>query len=132
MSLFVRTLSVLLLSSVAATAHADKEVPPHLQCAGIFFDYRNGAPSELPIVGVSVRVSQTGVIVAGSAGFDGEYEISLRRDDGIGFTARKNTLYGGFLNRFSGELGLHLAKDPERSSFAFMYQAKCVKAKPLF
>ncbi len=98
----------------------------------MFSDYRNGAPSDFPIDGVSVRVTQTLVIIAGSAGFDGEYEISLRRDDGIGLIARQNPLYGGFLNRFSGKLSLQLAKNRERSSFDFIYDAKCTDAKPLF
>ena len=122
----------LILLLAVATAHAEIEAPVHLQCAGVFTDYRDGAPRELPVEGVSVRVSHTDLIISGSAGFDGEYAVGLRLDSGIGFTARKTPLYGGFLNRFSGKLGLQLAKDSQRKSFDFMYDAKCTKAKPLF
>ena len=132
MSRSTRISAPLILILAVATAHAEIEAPVHLQCAGVFTDYRDGAPRELPVEGVSVRVSHTDLIISGSAGFDGEYKVGLRLDSGIGFTARKNQLYGGFLNRFSGKLGLQLAKDSQRTNFDYLYDAQCTKAKPLF
>jgi hypothetical protein len=104
----------------------------HLQCAGVFTDYREGAPRDIPIDGVSVRVGHACIFISGSAGFDGEYDVGLKLDNGIGFTARKNPLYGGFLNRFSGKFGLQLAKDSQRRSFDLLYDAKYTQARPLF
>ena len=132
----MRRLAQLLLPAflvgVTVTAHAQSETVTRLQCDGKFSDFSQGESLEFSVEGVVVRVKTDRMSITGSAGFDGDYKISSRPENGVSFVSITNSMYGGFLNRFSGALDLTASRDANRTGFKFLYIAKCTKANPLF
>ena len=85
--------------------------------------------------GIYVEIAGDRVKVLGAIGFDATYSVITRREDGVGFQLESNPSYGGFLNRFSGQLSIMekgaVAKDGSYNLKQGM-SAACGKAKSLF
>jgi hypothetical protein len=118
--------SVLVLSPALCNA----QEPTRLQCEGTYDNYTIAGAREIPIKGIYLEISGERVKVEGALGFNATYSIITRKENGIGFQLESNQAYGGFLNRFSGQLSLM-----EKASAETVNQtltAFCSKARPLF
>ena len=130
-----RTIAITLLVSASALCNAQESAVTKLQCEGQYDNYTSTDMRDVPMKGVYVEISGDRVKVLGAIGFDATYSVITRREDGVGFQLESNPSYGGFLNRFSGQLSIMekgaVAKD---GSFKLKrgMSAACGKAKSLF
>ena len=130
-----RTIAIILLTSASALCNAQDSGVTKLQCDGTYDNLTSTDMRDMPVKGIYVEVSGDRVKILGTVGFDATYSVTTRPENGIGFQLESNPSYGGFLNRFSGELYLmekgSVAKD---GSFKLkqLMSAVCGKAKSLF
>ena len=130
-----RTIAITLLASASAVCNAQDAGITKLQCEGTYDNYTSTDTRDVPVKGIYVEVSGDRVKVLGAVGFDAIYSVITRREDGLGFQLESNPSYGGFINRFSGQLSLMekgaIAKD---GSFKLKkgVSAVCGKTKSLF
>ena len=127
------TLTILIFFSALCSAQ-DLGVTK-LQCEGTYDNYTSTDMRDMAVKGMYVEISGDHVKVLGSVGFDATYSVVTRRENGLGFQLASNQSYGGFLNRFSGELSLSEKGEVEKDGSFKMRQyisALCGKAVSLF
>ncbi len=106
-----------------------------LQCEGTYSDFSTPGARDLPVKGIYVEITGDRVSVHGSPGFDSVYSVTNRSENGLGIQLDSNTSYGGFLNRFSGELSIaETSKVRIDGNYKIkqMLNAVCNKARALF
>lgn len=130
-----RTIAIMLLASASALCNAQESAVTKFQCEGKYNNYTSTDMRDVPIKGIYVEISGDRVKVLGAVGFQGTYSVITRREDGVGFRLESNPSYGGFLNRFSGQLSIMekgaVAKDGSFNAKQMM-SAECARAKALF
>ena len=132
-----RTIAITLLASASALCNAQESAVTKLQCEGKYYDNTSTdtRTKDVPMKGIYVEISGDRVKVLGAAGFNATYSVITRLENGVGFRLESNPSYGGFLNRFSGQLSLTekgaVAKDGSHKLKQMMV-AECGKAKSLF
>lgn len=130
-----KTIAITLLVSLSELCNAQDSGLTKLQCEGTYNNYTSSDMRDIPIKGIYLEISSDQVKVLGAPGFDATYSVITRREDGVGFQVESNSSYGGFLNRFSGQLFL-TEKGPIAKDGGYKLKqgisAVCGKAKSLF
>jgi hypothetical protein len=130
-----RTIAITLLASISALCNAQDSGVTKLQCEGTYDNYTSADMRDAPVKGIYLEISGDRVKVLGTVGFDATYSVITRRENGVGFQLESNPSYGGFLNRFSGQLSL-MEKGAKTEDGGFklrqVMSAVCGKAKSLF
>lgn len=130
-----KAIAITILISTSSLCNAQDSGITKLQCEGTYDNYTSTDMRDVPVKGMYVEISSDRVKVLGSAGFDASYSVITRRENGLGFQLESNRSYGGFLNRFSGDLSLMEKGVVENDGSFKMKQsisAVCGKAKSLF
>ena len=131
----IKMLVVFILVYSAALCNAQDQSSIKLQCEGTYNDFSTPNLRDIPVKGIYIEISGDRVTVAGAPGFDSVYSVISRLDDGLGFQLNSNISYGGFLNRFSGELNLmEKGKVSKDGSYKIrqLLSAHCINARALF
>ena len=130
-----RTIAITLLASASALCNAQDSGLTKLQCEGTYDNYTSSGVQDIPIKSIYLEISRDRVKVVGALELDASYSVTTRLEHGVGFLLESNSSYGGFLNRFSGQLSL-FEKGPIRKDGSYdlrqLIRAVCGKAKPLF
>lgn len=106
-----------------------------LQCEGTYTNYTAPDMRDLPVNSIYIEISGDHVKVLGTPGFDSTYSVINRLENGLGIQLDSNKSYGGFLNRFSGQLSLMEKGEVGKNGSYKIKQsisALCRKARSLF
>src|SRR5262245_65158280 len=106
------TLIALILVSTLSGAPEFETIK--MQCQGSYSNFQKSDLRSVPISGIYIEISEDQVKILGAPGFDSMYSIVTRKETGIGFQIASNTSYGGFLDRFTGQLSL-MQEGPAKS-----------------
>jgi len=122
----------LLLAAVftALTALPAAAEPVELVCNGSMFIYGENYQSQ-PVEGIHILIGDSTVQVSGNRFYSGTYSINRSSGDAA-LVMFDLGLWGGDVNRYSGNLGLMKWKDDDRKKVEHSVSAKCGKAYPLF
>ena len=130
-----RAISLTSLVLVSSLCSAQDLGTTKIQCEGTYNNYSSTDMRDLPVKGMYVEISGDRVKVMGAIGFDATYTVVTRREDGLGIQLDSDRSYGGFINRFSGQLSLMEKGEVEKDGSFKVKQgidALCSKAKSLF
>ncbi|WP_454652299.1 hypothetical protein [Bradyrhizobium liaoningense] len=125
---FASVLAALVLSP--CTAGAQEQIV-RLQCDGTVDLYDANPPiRDMKVTGIYLEIRKGSIKVAGSTGWDGEFEIKRTDPASVFFVSPRNEEYFGSVNKYSGELQLNRMQNQSRLSAAT--RGVCRPAKPLF
>lgn len=131
----IKFIALSLLAFFPALCNAQDLSAAKLQCEGIYTNYTLLDMRDIPINGIYIEISGDRVKVLGALGFDSTYSVINRLENGLGIQLDSNKSYGGFLNRFSGQLSLTEKGEVGKGGSYKMRQsisALCSKARSLF
>lgn len=127
MSMKPLLLAAALTAVIALPAGAE---PVELVCNGKIHWYGENRGSNA-VNGIHILVRDNTVEVSGTATFAATYPIDRDDSDAARLVFRLD-LWGGALNRYSGELSMNKWTNEDQSSFDYWLIATCGKADPLF
>lgn len=104
--------------------------PVELVCKGTLHWYGENYHSQ-PVDGVHIRIGDSTVQVSGTLLYSAAYALDRGNSDAA-LVMFDYGLWGGSINRYSGELGLYKFKDTDRRKMEHSINATCGKADPLF
>lgn len=121
-------LAALILGPCMANA---QEQIVRLQCDGTA-DFYNANPPirDMKVSGIYLEIGKDSIKVAGSMGWDGEFEIKRSDPASVFFVSPRNAEYFGSVNKYSGEFQLNRMQN--QSKFSASTRGVCRPAKPLF
>jgi hypothetical protein len=113
--------------TAVTTLHA-AAAPVELVCNG---ELHMNAEKPIPINGIHIMIGDDTVQVSGFNWYAATYRIDREKSDAasVSFTSG---LWGGSINRYSGELGLTKWADETKKKLEHFIKAGCNKADPLF
>ena len=98
--------ALFLLAFFPALCNAQDLNATKLQCEGTYTNYTAPDMRDLSVNSIYIEISADRVKVIGAPGFDSTYSVINRIENGLGIQLDSNKSYGGFLNRYSGQLSL--------------------------
>ena len=131
----IKFIALSLLAFFPELCNAQDLSAARFQCEGTYSNYTLPDMRDISVNSIYIEISGDRVKVLGAPGFDSTYSVIIRLENGLGIQLDSNKSYGGFLNRFSGQLSLtekgEVGKDGSykiRQSIS----ALCSKAHSLF
>ena len=91
--------------------------------------------NDMSVDGIYIEIGRYSIRVAGSMGWDGEFEIKRTDPASVFFVSSLNDEYFGSVNRYSGEFQLNRAQNWQlREGLKMLATTRgvCRPAKPLF
>jgi len=131
----IKFIALSLLAFFSALCNAQDLSAAKLQCEGTYTNYTLPDIRDISVNSIYIEISGDRVKVHGAPGFDSTYYVINRLENGLGLELDSNKSYGGFLDRFSGQLSL-MEKGEAGKDGSFKIRqsisALCSKARSLF
>lgn len=131
----IKFIAISLLAFFPALCNAQDLSAAKLQCEGTYSNYTLPDMRDISVNSIYIEISGDRVKVLGAPGFDSTYSVINRLENGLGIQLDSNKSWGGFLNRFSGQLSLTEKGEVGKDGIYKIRQsisALCSKARLLF